>query len=94
MTGFILADLTAAYDTANHRRLLNKVLELTNDIRLTELLESMLENRRFFVELGSKKSRWRRLKNGLPQGSVLPLSCSIYTPMTNQELREHGALLC
>lgn len=66
MTGLVFVDLSAAYNTVNHKRLLSKVLEITNDIRLTELLESMLENRRFFVELGSKKSRWRRLKNGLP----------------------------
>ena len=31
----------------------------------------MLENRRFFVVLNGKKSRWRRQRNGLPQGSVL-----------------------
>ena len=73
-------DFSAAYDTVNHRCLLHKILELTKDIRLTELIESMLENKRFFVELGSKKSKWRRLKNSLPQGSVLaPLLFNIYT---------------
>ena len=80
VTGLVLVDLSAAYDTVNHRCLLNKILELTKDTHLTELIESMLENRLFFVELGGKKSRWIRLKNGLPQGSVLaPLLFNIYT---------------
>ncbi|KAJ4948927.1 hypothetical protein JOQ06_020448 [Pogonophryne albipinna] len=80
VTGAVFVDLSAAYDTVNHRRLLSKILETTRDTRLTELIESMLENRHFFVELEGKKSRWRRLRNGLPQGSVLaPLLFYIYT---------------
>ncbi|KAJ4931783.1 hypothetical protein JOQ06_011077, partial [Pogonophryne albipinna] len=80
VTGAVFVDLSAAYDTVNHRRLLSKILETTRDTRLTVLIESMLENRHFFVELGGKKSRWRRLRNGLPQGSVLaPLLFNIYT---------------
>jgi len=40
----------------------------------------MLRNRRYFVELQGKKSRWRTQKNGLAQGSVLaPLLFNIYT---------------
>ena len=40
----------------------------------------MLQNRRFFVTMGSKNSRWRRQKNGLAQGSVLaPILFNIYT---------------
>jgi hypothetical protein len=31
----------------------------------------MLSNRYFQVFLGDQRSRWRRLHNGLPQGSVL-----------------------
>ena len=84
----MLVDLSAAYDTVNHRRLLYKISELTKDIHLTELIESMLGNRFFYVELGSKKSRWRRQKNGLLQGSVLaPLLFNIYT---NDQPRSEG----
>ena len=80
ITGAVFVDLSAAYDTVNHRRLLVKVLEMTKDSHLTELLQVLLQNRRFFVEIGGKRSRWRRQRNGLPQGNVLtPLLYNIYT---------------
>ena len=76
ITGAFFVDLSAAYYTVNHRRLLSKVLEMTSDVHLTDLIRTMLESRRFFVALNGKKSRWRRL----PQGSVLaPMLFNIYT---------------
>ena len=57
VSGVVFADLSSAYDTVNHRCLLYKILEITKDTRLTELVESILENMHFYVELGSKKSR-------------------------------------
>ena len=79
ITGAVFVDLSAAYDTVNHRRLLSKVLEMTCDLHLTDLIRTMLESRRFFVVLNGKKSRWRQ-KNGLPQGRVLaPMLFNIYT---------------
>ena len=53
---------------------------MTGDVQLTDLIRTMLENRRFFVVLNGKKSRSRRQRNGLPRGSVLaPMLFNIYT---------------
>ena len=80
ITGAVFVELSAAYDTVKHRRLLSKVLEMTGDVQLTDLIRTMLESRRFFVVLNGKKSRWRRQRNGLPQRSVLaPMLFNIYT---------------
>ncbi len=80
ITGTVFVDLSAAYDTVNHKLLLNKLFQLTQDAKLTNLIGNMLSNRRFFVELNGQKSRWRKQKNGLPQGSVLsPVLFNMYT---------------
>ena len=43
-------------------------------------IRTLLENRRFFVELEGKRSRWRSQRNGLLQGSVIaPLLFKVYT---------------
>ena len=80
VTGAVFVDLTAAYDTVNHRILLLKVARITKNTKIVRILQSLLKDRTFYVEMDGQKSRWRSQKNGLPQGSVLaPTLFNIYT---------------
>lgn len=80
ITGAAFIDITAAYDTVQHRTMIRKLLDMTGDLDLCQVMKSLLNNRRFFVQLDDKKSKWKAQKNGLPQGSVLaPLLFNIYT---------------
>ena len=80
ITGAEFVDLSAAYDSVNHRILIQKLYNITPDIHQCRVLQNMLSNRRFYVELNNVRSRWIIKKNGLPQGSVLSLILfNIYT---------------
>jgi hypothetical protein len=70
-TRTIFIDLTAAYDTVWRDRLMLKFMRAVSCSKISRCLNNMLSNRYFQVFLGDKSSRWRRLNNGLPQGSVL-----------------------
>ena len=80
ITGATFVDLSAAYDTVNHRMLIQKLYTTTQDSQLCRVIQNMLSNRRFYVELNNERSRWRKQKNGLLMGSVLsPILFNIYT---------------
>ena len=80
ITGTAFVDLSAAYDTVNHRLLIQKLYNTTLDCQLCRVIQNLLSDRRFYVELNNERSRWRIQKNGLPQGSVLyPTLFNIYT---------------
>ena len=78
--GAVFVDLTAAYDIVWHRGLTCKLLRLLPDKHMVRMIMELVRNRSFTLTTGdSKQSRLRRLKNGVPQGSVLaPLPFNIY----------------
>ena len=78
--GAVFVDLTAAYDTVWHRGFTCKLLQLIPDRYLVRMIMELVQNRSFTLTTGNgKQSRLRRLKNGVPQGSVLaPLLFNFY----------------
>ena len=76
----MFVDLTAAYDTVWHRGLTCKLLRLLPDKHMVRMIMELVRNRSFTLTTGDSKRSWlRRLKNGVPQGSVLaPLLFKIY----------------
>ena len=79
--GAEFVDLTAAYDTVWHRGLTCKLLRLLPDKHKVLMIMELVWNRSFMLTTGdSKQSRLRRLRNGIPQKSVLaPSFFNIYT---------------
>ena len=80
-TGAVFVNLTVAYDTVWHRGLTCKLLRLLPDKHMVKMIMELVRNQNFTLTTGdSKLSRLRRLKNDVPQGSVLaPLLFNIYT---------------
>ena len=68
----MFVDLTAASGTVLHHGLTCKLLQLLPDRHMVHMIKEMVGNRSFTLTTGNcQRSRLRRLKNGVPQGSVL-----------------------
>ena len=78
--GAVFVDLTAACDTVWHLGLTCKRLRLLPDRHMAHMIMEMVGNCSFTLTTGNgERSRLRRLKNGVPQGSVLePILFNIY----------------
>jgi len=73
----VFVDLAAACDTVCHRGLTCKLLRLLPGKHMVHMIMKMVSNRSFTLTTGNgQRSRLRRLKNGVPQGSVLAPYCS------------------
>ena len=87
-----LLDLSAAFDTIDHEKLLS-LLETSFGVRGTALewIRSYLTNRKQSVQINGQSSEELNLKWGVPQGSVLgPLLFTIYTTPLARIIRKHG----
>ena len=70
-TGAVFIDLSAAYDTVWTGGLMFKLARMIPCRKTLKLLSTMTGTRQFHVVLGNTVSKTRKIKNGVPQGSVI-----------------------
>ena len=66
-TASVFVVLSAAFDTVNHNLLYKKIFNFTSgDAHLANLINCLLSDRRFYVDLNGKKSRWHPTEKWCP----------------------------
>ena len=74
-TTAVFFDLEKAYDTVWRSEILNSLHDMGLRGNLPKYIENFLNNREFCVRNGAVHSEYMRLEEGLPQGSVLSVTC-------------------
>ena len=67
----VAIDLSKAFDTVDHAQLLQDIEELDLNRYIKRFLCAYLRGRQTFVEFRGERSKFRKMKQGVPQGGVL-----------------------
>ena len=89
ITGAAFVDLSAAYDTVNHRILIQKIFNTTRVSPLCRVIQNMLSSRRFYIELNNERSRWKKPEERLAQ-VFYHQYCLTYIQTTSLSTLERG----
>ena len=78
-TVLVAIDLSRAFDTVDHEILIKDIVALPLNGHIKRFLSSYLRGRQTFVEFRGGKSKFRKMRQGVPQGGVLsPLLFNLY----------------
>jgi hypothetical protein len=88
----VLLDMSAAFDTIDHSLLLQRLRNTFGiDGKVLTWITSYLSDRFQKITIGNVTSQPKKLKQGVPQGSVLgPILFTLYTKPLAQIISKHG----
>ena len=92
MSVLLLLDMSAAFDTVDHKLLLERMAKRYGEkANALKWFRFYLQDRKQFVMIDRTKSEMKELRYGVPQGSVLgPILYLLYTSPIGDIIKRHG----